>query len=156
MEGLALPEGGDFLGDDLAVFLLYDEGAHVALGEFGHRHVEEVAVQLGVEDAITALAAGAAGQELVVVDVDRDLLGHVLEGLGPAQHEGLALRLAHGLREVLAALDVDLGGYGLDPVQNLEGPAVGLGGPMLVGAPGDLVLDQLLLGRKAAVHLVTS
>ena len=92
-----------------------EKGGNGSFGKLVDRQIEKVPVQFGVQDAVAPLAPGAADQQLVVIDVHRDVFGDVLQGLGPAQHQGLPLGLAHGLGEIFAPLDVDLGASGSGP-----------------------------------------
>ena len=109
MVGLALPVGGDFFHNDLGVFGSDLSGGLLTGGQVAHSDVKEVAVEFGVQDAVTAVLSGsAAEEELTVLNDDGDVLGDVHEGLGPAEHEGLAFGFLHGLGEVQSALNVDV------------------------------------------------
>ena len=85
MVGAALPEGSDLFDHDLGVFGA-DGGRRLRTGgQVAHGDVKEVAVEFGIEDAVTAvMTTAAAEQELVVLHHDGDVLGDVHESLGPA------------------------------------------------------------------------
>ena len=110
VEGLVLPVGGDDLFHGAGVFGIDVEGGSLVAGQLleGGRLI--VAVQFGIQDAVTgALLAATTGDELVIVDVDGHVLADVLEGLGPAQHQQFAFGLLHGFGEQQRALHVDMG-----------------------------------------------
>ena len=125
MVGLALPVGGDFFHNDLGVFGSDLSGGLLTGGQVAHSDVKEVAVEFGVQDAVTAvLSGGAAEEELTVLNDDGDVLGDVHEGLGPAEHEGLAFGFLHGLGEVQGALNVDVRGLTIELGDQLHHAAV--------------------------------
>ncbi|KAF5044587.1 hypothetical protein DSECCO2_490250 [anaerobic digester metagenome] len=124
VEGLALPEGGDLLDDDHGVLGGDGRGRGRAVRQLLHRDVQEVAVQFGVEDAVAAVAAGAAEQELVVLDIDGHVLGDVLHGLGPAQNQRLAFGLLHGLGEIEGSFYVNARLLPVESLQHLENTTV--------------------------------
>jgi len=62
----------------------------------------------------------------MIVDVDGDVLGDVLQRLGPAQGQVLAFGLLHRIGEVLGALDVDLGALHLETLHDAEDPLAAL------------------------------
>jgi hypothetical protein len=84
------------------------------------------------------------------------VLGDVHHGLGPAQDQRLALGLTHGLGEVLATFNVDHRSQSLDPIQNLKGALMAFILTVFIFDPLNLVLNQLLLGRKTAFHFFVS
>ena len=145
--GLALPVGGDLLDDALGI-LSGDGGRRGgAGGQVLHGHVQEVAVQFGVQDAVTAVAAGAAQQQLVILHIHGDVPGDVHQGLGPAQHQGLPFGLLHGLGEVQGAFDVDTGLHAVETFQHAEHAL--MGGAEAVDLAFDLVEQALFLGGSA-------
>ena len=145
--GLALPVRSDLFDHALGVFSGDGGGRGGAGGQVFHGHVQEVAVQFGVQDAVTAVAAGAAQQQLVVLHVHGDVLGDVHQSLGPAQHQGLAFGFLHGLGEVQGAFDVDAGLHAVEAFQHAEHALVG--GAETVDLAFDLIEQALFLGGSA-------
>ena len=127
MVGLALPVGGDFFHNDLGVFGSDLGGGLLTGGQVAHSDVEEVAVEFGVEDTVAAVLSGsAAEEELTVLNDHGDVLSDVHEGLGPAQHEGLAFGFLHGLSEVQSAFNVDVRGLTIELGDQFHHATVGV------------------------------
>jgi len=145
--GLALPVGGNLFNNAFGVFGRDCGGRGLASGQVAHRDIKKVSVQLGVQDAITAVAACAAQQQLVILHVDGHVFRNVHEGLGPAQHQRLAVGFLHGLGEVQGALNVDARLLTFKTLQQLENAGVGFA--ELVFLALDLVVQTLFL-RGAA------
>ena len=107
--GLAFPVGGNLFHNNLDVFLRNLEGALVAVFEVGQHFAVKVAVDFGVQNAVTPKLAHAASNKLVGGDVNGHLLGNILEGLGPAQGQQFAFGFTHGFGEILGAFNVHMG-----------------------------------------------
>ena len=146
MVGLAFPVGGDFFHDDLLVGIGNLEGALRAMVQIAQHFAVEVAVDFRIQNAVTAELAHAAGEKLIGGDVHRDLFGHVLQSLGPAQGQKLAFRGLHGFGEVLGALHVHMGNGELVAFENLVHA-------LTAGAIDLLVDDAIFLGREAGAAL---
>ena len=145
--GLALPVGCNFFNNALGVFGRDGGRRGFAGGQVAHRNIKKVAVQFGVQNAVTAIATGAAKQQLVFLHIDGHVLRNVHEGLGPAQHQGLTVCFLHGLGEVQGAFDVDARLLAFKAFQQLENAGVGF--TELVFPALDLVVQTLFL-RGAA------
>ena len=145
--GLAFPVGGDFFNNALGVFGRDCGGRGFAGGQIAHRNIQKVAVQFGVQNAVTAIAASAAKQQLVFLHVDGHVLRNMHKGLGPAQHQGLTVCFLHGLGEVQGAFDVDARLLTFKAFQQLENAGVGCA--ELVFPALDLVVQPLFLGGAA-------
>ena len=107
--GLPRPVGGDLLDGDLQIPGRDPRLGGLAGGKVPQGGGVKVPFDLGIHDAVARRPADAAGQELVVVDVDLDMLRHMVQGLGPAPDQGLAFRQLHGLGEVEGPLTVEHG-----------------------------------------------
>ena len=145
--GLALPVGCNFFNNALGVFGRDGGRRGFAGGQIAHRNIKKVAVQFGVQNAVTAIAASAAKQQLVFLHVHGHVFRNVHEGLGPAQHQGLTVRFLHGLGEVQCAFNVDARLLAFKAFQQLEHAGVGFA--ELVFPALDLVIQTLFL-RGAA------
>ena len=124
--GTALPEGSDLFDHDLGVFGA-DGGRRLGTGgQVAHGDIEEVAVEFGIQDAVTTvMTAAAAEDELIVLHHDRDVLGDVHQSLGPAEHQRLTHGFGHGLGEVQGAFHVDGGFLAVETFEQLEHALVG-------------------------------
>ena len=110
MKGLVLPVGGDDVLDHLGIFRIHFKRRRFVARQFLQGRSLIVSVQFGIQNAVArALTTATAGNELVVVNVDRHLFANVLERLGPAQHEHLPFGFLHGFGEQLCPLHVDEG-----------------------------------------------
>ena len=157
MVGLALPVGTDLAEEDGDVFLVDADRRVLARGEVSQDTFIEVAVQLGIDDAVAPLVgAQTAHDELGIFDIDGHLLGHVHQGLGPAQGQVLAFRLLHGFGEIAGALDVDIGRSAVKGLQHVDDAGVVLAEP--VGLAFGSFADPrfLLTFTAAAIHHDTS
>ena len=144
--GAALPERSDLLNHDLGVFGADGSRRLRAGWKVAHGDVEEVAVEFGVQDAVTAvMTTAAAEEELVVLHHDGDVLGNVHQSLGPAENQRLTHGFGHGLREVQSAFDVDSGLLAVETFQQLEHALVGFA--IDVFFTGDVVFETLLMRR---------
>ena len=92
---LAFPVGGDFLHHAPGVAFRDVRRGLLAGGQIAYGDIQKVSVQFGVQNAVAAVAAGAAEQELIFLHADGDVLRNVHQGLGPAQSKMLAFRLTH-------------------------------------------------------------
>ena len=119
---LPFPVGGDLVDHHPGVFGADVEGGLDPLGELLDGQIEEITVQFGIEDAVAALVSGTPDQQLVIVDMHGDVLGDVLQRLGPAQGQVLTLGLLHRLGEVFGALDIDFGAHHLEALHDAEDP----------------------------------
>ena len=149
MESLSFPIRSDFFDGDAGIFLGNAERGLGTVGQFLNGQIHKIAVQLGKEDAIATPAADAAGQELIVVDIDGDVLGDVLEGLGPAQNEGLAFRPLKGFGEITGPFHIDHGLLIAERIQNAVHPLT----PGRLVNPLYFFLNPLFLRRK---HFATN
>ena len=144
--GAALPERSDLLNHDLGVFGADGSRRLRAGGKVAHGDVEEVAVEFGVQDAVTSvMTTAAAEEELIVLHHDGDVLGNVHQSLGPAENQGLTHGFGHGLREEQSAFDVDSGLLAVETFQQLEHALVGFA--IDVFFTGDVVFETLLMRR---------
>ena len=78
MEGLALPVGRDLFHYHAHVFRVGMDGSGRAVGKIVHGFAHEIAIQLGVQDAVAPLVrTAAAHNELAVIHVDGDVFRNV-------------------------------------------------------------------------------
>ena len=146
MIGAALPEGSDLLNHDLGVFGADGSRRLRTSGKVAHGDVEEVAVEFGIQDTVTAvMTAATAEEELIVLHHDGDVLGNVHQSLGPAENQRLAHGFRHGLGEVQGAFHVDSGLLAVETFQQLEHALVGFA--IDIFFTGDLVFETLLMRR---------
>ena len=143
MVGLALPVGADLAEEDGDVFLVDADRRVLARGEVS-------------QDTFIEVGAQTAHDELGIFDIDGHLLGHVHQGLGPAQGQVLAFRLLHGFGEIAGALDVDIGRSAVKGLQHVDDAGVVLAEP--VGLAFGSFADPrfLLTFTAAAIHHDTS
>jgi hypothetical protein len=147
MVGFALPVRRNFFNNALGVFRRDRGGRGLAGGQIAHGDIQKVAVQFGIQNTVTAIATGAAKQQLVFLHVDGHVFRNVHEGLCPAQYQGLTVCLLHGLGEVQRAFNVDARLLALKALQQLENAGVGF--TELVFPALDLVVQTLFLGGPA-------
>ena len=142
VEGLALPVGGYFVQAETHVLVRNAEGVGSTQVDAAQNLLVEVAVQFRIEDAVAAKAASTAGNQGIRIDIDSDLLCHILESLGPAQAEQLSFCLPHGFGEVEGTLHINAGYAELDPIADAKAALVALA----VQCPCD---DTFFLGSEA-------
>ncbi len=120
MVRLAFPVGGDFLHHAPGVAFRDVRRGLLAGGQIAYGDIQKVPVQFGIQNAVAAVAARAAEQELIFLHAHGDVFRNVHQGFGPAQSKMLAFRLPHGFGEIQCALDVDARLLSVKPFQQAE------------------------------------
>ena len=146
MKGSAFPVGRYFLRRDADVLLAHVQGRRFPVRKRAQRFVHEIAVQFGIQNAVTpGVGAAAPHNKLHGLHIYRNVLGNMLQRLCPAQHQGLPLCPSHGFREQPSALYVDDRRHAVKSVQN--GEQTGMLLPVgVVSAAREFPQQQFLIG----------
>ena len=145
--GFTFPVGGNLLDDAFCVFRRNGCRRCLAGGQIAHRDIQKITVKLGIKDAITTVAAGAAKQKLVLLDADGNIFGNVHKSLAPAKHKWLAFRFFHGLGEIKSALDIYARFLAFKTLQQPEHTLMRMTESIFVTC--NLVFDSFFLRRTA-------
>ena len=140
---LALPVGLELLVDDRHVLFRQDDAIVGLAGPDLFR--EEALFQLRIQHGVATRRAGAADDELILLDVDGGVAQHVRHGLAPPQDQGLALGLPERFGDQAGPLQIQSDGLVPEALEHSVDP-----GPsplrVFVDEPDPLpVLDSLFL-----------